>query len=103
MQNNGRIFLGIITAAAAGAVIGMLFAPEKGDDFRKKIGGSLNEWADELLKAVQQGQTEFNKGKDNLMNQAEHLKNQAKNKVEGYKDEAQNAMNNAKDKVREQI
>ena len=49
MSNNGRVFLGIVTAAAAGAVIGLLFAPEKGDDLRRKVKDSVNDWADQLL------------------------------------------------------
>ena len=40
MSKNSNVVLGIITAAAAGAVIGMLFAPDKGTELRDKVRGT---------------------------------------------------------------
>jgi gas vesicle protein len=60
MSNNGKIFLGIIASAAAGAVIGMLFAPDKGSGLRKKIGQSMNEWTDEVVKAINNSKDTIN-------------------------------------------
>ena len=37
MKNSGNIFIGILAAATAGVVIGMLIAPEKGDDHRQNF------------------------------------------------------------------
>ena len=37
MTSRNKVLLGILGAAAAGVVIGMLIAPEKGKDMRKKI------------------------------------------------------------------
>ncbi len=42
-------------AAAAGAAIGMLFAPEDGDNTRKKIKKSANDWASDALDALEKG------------------------------------------------
>jgi gas vesicle protein len=64
MSNNSKIFLGIVASAAAGAVIGMLFAPDKGSGLRKKIGESLNEWTDEVVKAINNGKDSFNDAVD---------------------------------------
>jgi len=36
-MGTNKIFWGIVTAAAVGAVIGLLFAPEEGNQTRKKI------------------------------------------------------------------
>jgi gas vesicle protein len=36
MTKNTKIALSLFAAAAAGAVVGMLLAPEKGKDLRKK-------------------------------------------------------------------
>ena len=58
-SKNTQILLGIVTAAAAGAAIGLLFAPEKGSSTRKKMKGQANDLADELLKALQQGKDKY--------------------------------------------
>jgi gas vesicle protein len=48
MSSTTKIVLGMMAAAAAGAAMGVLFAPEKGSDLRKKIKDNFNEWIDEL-------------------------------------------------------
>lgn len=40
--------IGILVAAAAGLVAGLLFAPEKGKDLRKKIKDKGNELSDKI-------------------------------------------------------
>jgi gas vesicle protein len=48
MSSTTKIVLGMMAAAAAGAAVGLLFAPEKGSDTRKRIKDNFNEWIDEL-------------------------------------------------------
>jgi gas vesicle protein len=36
-MSSGKVFLGVLAGAAAGALAGILFAPEKGSKTRKKI------------------------------------------------------------------
>jgi gas vesicle protein len=36
-MSRGSIILGVVAGVAAGALIGILFAPDKGDSTRKKI------------------------------------------------------------------
>jgi gas vesicle protein len=80
---SNRIFWGIITAAAAGAVIGLLFAPEEGNKMRKKIKKKTNSLASELIEALE-------KSKEN----AEKLKS----KGEDYKDDLLESAQETKDK-----
>lgn len=47
-MNSGKVFLGILAGLAAGAVLGLLFCPEKGSNAVKKIGENEDDFMDEL-------------------------------------------------------
>ncbi len=44
MTTKNKVLLGILGAAAAGVVIGLLVAPDKGSDTRKKLRKTAGEW-----------------------------------------------------------
>jgi gas vesicle protein len=48
MNTTTKMILGITVAAAAGAAIGMLIAPEKGTDLQKKIKEGATDWLHEF-------------------------------------------------------
>ncbi|MGE5521023.1 MAG: YtxH domain-containing protein [Candidatus Dadabacteria bacterium] len=48
MSNKTKIVLGLVGATAVGVAIGLLLAPEKGTETRKKIADTAGEWADQL-------------------------------------------------------
>ena len=47
-MNSGKVFLGVLAGVAAGALLGILFAPEKGSVTRKKISRKGEDFADTL-------------------------------------------------------
>ena len=47
-MNTGKVLLGVVAGAAAGALLGVLFAPHKGKITRKKISRGTGHYADEV-------------------------------------------------------
>ncbi len=47
-MSSGKVLLGLLAGVAAGALLGILFAPEKGSDTRKKITKKGEDFADAL-------------------------------------------------------
>ena len=47
-MSSGKVLLGILAGTAAGALIGILFAPDKGSNTRKKIVSKGEEYAEDL-------------------------------------------------------
>lgn len=89
---NSKVFWGIVTAAAAGAVIGLLFAPEDGTKTRKKIKKKTNSLASELIEALE-------KGKEKAVSSAEELKDKGQQYKNDLTDKAEELAANAADEV----
>ncbi|APS40066.1 hypothetical protein APR41_12985 [Salegentibacter salinarum] len=70
-MKSGKMLLGLISGAAAGAALGLLFAPKKGADTRKAISDSSNE-------AIQGTKGKFNEFSDSLSHKVDALKNKTK-------------------------
>jgi gas vesicle protein len=48
MSNNSKILLALLGGLAVGAAVGILFAPDKGSETRKKIKDSAEDLADKV-------------------------------------------------------
>jgi gas vesicle protein len=84
MTTRSKVLLGIVGAAAAGVIVGLLIAPEKGKDTRKKIKQTAGDWTDNLSKLWAKGKRsaeEFAQdGKDKLK-QAKSMADDKANKM----------------------
>ena len=86
MSTTAKVILGIVGAAAAGAVIGMLVAPEKGSEMRKRVKDTANDWACQLADL-------FAEQKENL----ENLRGKANRSAKDLKAETEDRFNNVKE------
>ena len=50
MANSGSTFLALLTGAAIGAGLGMLYAPDSGEETRRKLGENARRTQDDLNK-----------------------------------------------------
>jgi gas vesicle protein len=77
MNNSAKILAALGAGLAAGAILGVLFAPDKGAETRKKI----NQQGQKLTDAVKD---KFNKGKEKLNGLKEELNEKIKAKEEEF-------------------
>lgn len=68
-MSTGKILLGVLAGVAAGALIGVLFAPDKGTVTRKKIIRKSDEYADALKDT-------FNEYMDTISEKIDDLKDE---------------------------
>jgi len=90
-MDTGKILLGVLAGVAAGAVLGILFAPDKGTETRRKISTKSGDIKDDLKENfnefVDSVSDKFNSAKEGVSDFAEHMKS----KTEGAEKEAKKA------------
>lgn len=88
-MSSSKIITGILIGAAAGAVLGILFAPEKGSDTRKKIGKKSADLTDSL-------KSKFNDLVDSISEQIETARDEAEDVIADGKEKASAAKSRIK-------
>lgn len=48
MNDNSKVLIGLLTGLAAGAALGLLFAPEKGSETRDRLNQSLKDLGESI-------------------------------------------------------
>lgn len=86
MTSTSKIILGLLGAAAAGIAIGMLMAPEKGADIRKKISDTANDLADKVGDMIDAGKEKISEITGTVTKQAEGLAGDAVKRADRVKE-----------------
>jgi gas vesicle protein len=76
MSTKSKVILGLVGAAAAGVIVGLLLAPEKGTDLRKKVSKTAGDWAGHLTDLFANAKGEI----DDLKSKGAKAANEAGNK-----------------------
>lgn len=77
-MSNGKFLAGILMGVAAGAVLGILFAPEKGEDTRKKIKKRTSKMGDDLKAKFDEMADSFKKKFNDIKEDADEMMEQAR-------------------------
>ena len=91
-MSKGKLVTGILVGAAAGAILGVLFAPDKGSATRKKISQKGSDFTDTLKSKysdfVDAVASKFSSAKED----AEDLVNKGKDKANSMKADVKHAL-----------
>lgn len=67
MNENGKVVTALLAGLAAGAVLGLLFAPDKGSETRDKIGDSLADLGEALKERADEQFGQLNELRDKVL------------------------------------
>lgn len=95
-MNSGKVLLGVLAGVAAGAFLGILFAPDKGANTRKKIISKGDDFADGLKE-------KFNEFLIQMEDKYSEVKDNAEELVESGKAKFQDAKMDLKNQVNEKV
>ena len=88
MNDNSKVIVALLVGLAAGAALGILFAPDKGTETRDKLGESLKNLGESIKETAA---TEI----DNLMGLKNKVVDSIKTKIKGAEQEYQDDLEHA--------
>jgi gas vesicle protein len=115
MKDQSKLIAALLVGAAAGAVLGLLFAPDRGEETRGSIAGYADDFvgkakdrarsASDQLKeygtsAFEKAKSKFGSAADDLYNYRDGVSDEIRSSADDVADEAKDQASNAKSKVK---
>jgi len=94
-MSTGKTMLGVLAGFAAGALVGVLLAPEKGSDTRKKIAKLGEDYAGDLTDKFNELRDTINQRLGNVEDNGMKIVEKGKNKIDDLKNQAKSAVSSA--------
>ncbi|MGY3054881.1 gas vesicle protein [Pedobacter sp. UYEF25] len=88
MNDNSKTVVALLAGLAAGAALGLLFAPERGDETRDKLSQSLKDLSDTIKDKAAEEIDALNQFKEKVVGS---IKTKLRGVEEEYNDEAEHA------------
>lgn len=88
MNDNSKTVVALIAGIAAGAALGILFAPDKGGETQDKLSRALTDLKDKIMDSAMQG---IEKLTQNSKENAEEVKDKFAEKQEGVVEKTDNS------------
>lgn len=87
MSDNSKVLIGVLAGLAAGAALGLLFAPEKGSDTRDKLSQSLKDLGESIKDRAADEINNLSSLKDKVVTS---IKNKLRDVEDEYSSEVEN-------------
>lgn len=95
-MKSGKVLLGALAGVAIGAVVGVLLAPEKGSDTRKKISKKGQDLADDVKSQVGGLKDKYNDLVDNVASKVDAFANKGEDIADNVKNDVKGAAHDLK-------
>jgi gas vesicle protein len=90
---NSKVLLSVLAGVAAGAFIGILFAPDKGSVTRRKVSRKSREYTDDLKDKFNEFIDSVSEKFERVEEESEEIAGKGKAKFHEIKKEVRNGMN----------
>ena len=86
-MSSGKVLLGVLAGVAIGTTLGILFAPDKGSETRRKIAEKSKDYADGMKEKFNELSETVSKKFDKVKEDAMHMAQKGKSKTNEYAEE----------------